>query len=54
MTVKKLFIYLVNNPNEINLDYVKKTGAILVLRNVEKIDISILKRNLKQIVIEEN
>ena len=33
---------MVNNPNEINLDYVKKTGAILVLRNVEKISISVL------------
>ena len=43
MTVQKNYLYfLVNNPNEINLDYVKKTGAILVLRNVEKIDISVL------------
>ena len=30
--------------NEINLDYVKKTGAILVLRNPEKLKLQDLKK----------
>jgi len=35
---------LINKLNEINLDYVKKTGAILVLRNPEKSKLKDLKR----------
>ena len=38
MTKKKNYLYfLINKLDEINLDYVKKTGAILVLRNPEKL-----------------
>ena len=35
---------MINKFNEINLDYVKLTGAILVLRNTEKISIKELKK----------
>ena len=45
MIKKKNYLYfLINKLNEINLDYVKKTGAILVLRNPEKIRIKDLKK----------
>tara|TARA_B100000029_G_scaffold254717_1_gene251523 strand:- start:995 stop:1576 length:582 start_codon:yes stop_codon:yes gene_type:complete len=45
MTKKKNYLYfLINKLNEINLDYVKKTGAILVLRNPEKSKLKDLKR----------
>ena len=38
MTQKKRYLYfLINKLNEINLDYVKKIGAILVLRSPEKL-----------------
>ncbi len=30
---------MINNTNELNLDYVKKTGAILILRKPEKINL---------------
>ena len=35
---------MINKLNEINLDYVKKTGAILVLRNPEKLNLKDLKK----------
>ena len=35
---------MINKLNEINLDYVKKTGAILVLRNPEKLKLKDLKK----------
>tara|TARA_B100000945_G_scaffold320035_1_gene328867 strand:+ start:901 stop:1548 length:648 start_codon:yes stop_codon:yes gene_type:complete len=45
MTKKKNYLYfLINKLNEINLDYVKKTGAILVLRNPEKLNLKDLKK----------
>ena len=45
MIKKKNYLYfLINKLNEINLDYVKKTGAILVLRNPEKIELRDLKK----------
>jgi len=45
MTKKKNYLYfLINKLDEINLDYVKKTGAILVLRNPEKLKLKDLKK----------
>tara|TARA_B100001540_G_C15735994_1_gene609914 strand:+ start:688 stop:1266 length:579 start_codon:yes stop_codon:yes gene_type:complete len=44
MALKKKIFFLINKFNEINLDYVKLTGAILVLRNTEKISIKELKK----------
>ncbi len=35
--------FIINNLNELNLDYVKKTGAILILRNPERFKILKLK-----------
>jgi len=31
-----LIFFITEKLNELNLDYVKKTGAILILRNIEK------------------
>ena len=37
MIIKKFSIFFITEKlNELNLDYVKKTGAILILRNIEK------------------
>ena len=45
MAKKKSYLYfLINKLDEINLDYVKKTGAILVLRNPEKLKLKDLKK----------
>ncbi len=45
MAVKKKYLYfLVNKLDEINLDQAKKTGAILVLRNPDKISLVDLKK----------
>ena len=44
MALKKKIFFLINKFNEINLDYVKLTGAILLLRNTEKISIKELKK----------
>ena len=45
MTKKKNYLYfLINKLGEINLDYVKKTGAILILRNPEKLKLKDLKK----------
>ncbi|MAV57143.1 MAG: hypothetical protein CMI79_06455 [Candidatus Pelagibacter sp.] len=44
MALKKKIFFLINKLNEINLDYVKLTGAILVLRNTEEISIEELKK----------
>ena len=45
MVKKKSYLYfLINKLDEINLDYVKKTGAILVLRNPEKLKLKDLKK----------
>ena len=41
---KKYLYFLVNKHDEINLDYVKKIGAILVLRNPEKLRLNDLKK----------
>ena len=42
--VQKKVYFFINRINEINLDQVKKTGAILILRNTIEID----RRNLKK------
>ena len=45
MKFRKNYLYfLVNKLDELNLDYVKKIGAILVLRNPEKLILSDLKK----------
>ena len=36
MIIKNLKFFLTEKLNELNLDYVKKTGAILILRYPEK------------------
>tara|TARA_B100000586_G_scaffold257587_1_gene221388 strand:- start:1212 stop:1793 length:582 start_codon:yes stop_codon:yes gene_type:complete len=41
---KKYLYFLINKLDEINLDYVKKIGAILVLRNPEKLRLNDLKK----------
>ena len=43
MTFKKIYFFI-SRTNEINLDYVKKTGAILILRNLKETNIKKLKR----------
>ena len=45
----KLFFFI-EKLNELNLDYVKKIGAILILRNPEKIDLVDLKKFDKRCV----
>jgi len=45
MTKKKNYLYfLINKLDEINLDYTKKIGAILILRNPEKLKLKDLKK----------
>ena len=45
MIAKKSYLYfLINKLDELNLDYVKKTGAILILRNPEKVRLNELKK----------
>ena len=45
MSLKKKNLYFfITNPNELNLDYVKKTGAILILRHPERLELKILKK----------
>ena len=45
----KLFFFI-EKLNELNLDYVKKIGAILILRNPEKIEIEDLKKFNKRCI----
>ena len=45
----KLFFFI-ERLNELNLDYVKKIGAILILRNPEKIDLGDLKKFNKKCI----
>ena len=45
----KLFFFI-EKLNELNLDYVKKIGAILILRNPEKIDLEDLKKFNKKCI----
>ena len=45
----KLFFFI-EKLNELNLDYVKKIGAILILRNPEKIDLGDLKKFNKKCI----
>ena len=42
MTFKKIYFFI-SRTNEINLDYAKKTGAILILRNLKETNIKKLK-----------
>ena len=42
MTFKKIYFFI-SRTNEINLDYVKKTGAILILRNLKETNIKKVK-----------
>ena len=45
MIKKKFYLYFITeNLDEINLDYVKKTGAILILRNPDKFNRNDLKK----------
>ena len=44
MTKKNYLYFLINESDKLNLDLIKKTGAILVLRNPEKIGLSQLKK----------
>ena len=41
---RKYLYFFINKLNEINLDYVKKTGAILILRNPERLNLKDLKK----------
>ena len=41
---KKYLYFFINKLNEINLDYVKKIGAILILRNPERLNLKDLKK----------
>ena len=45
----KIFFFI-EKLNELNLDYVKKIGAILILRNPEKIDLGDLKKFNKKCI----
>jgi len=45
----KLFFFI-EKLNELNLDYVKKIGAILILRNPEKVDLEDLKKFNKRCI----
>ena len=45
MEVKKKHIYfLIESPKDVNLDYVKNTGAILILRKPENSSLNSLKK----------
>lgn len=50
--VKKNFklFFFIEKLNELNLDYVKKIGAILILRNPEKVEIEDLKKFNKRCI----
>ena len=45
MTKKKFNVYFITEKlNELNLDYVKKIGAILILRNIDNLNDKDLKK----------
>ena len=47
--LKKFYLYFITEElEELNLDYVKKTGAILILRNPEKFKLVRLKKFSKE------
>ena len=48
----KLFFFI-EKLNELNLDYAKKIGAILILRNPEKINLEDLKRFIKRCIYKK-